>query len=191
MNESDSEISDDSDTDISYNSESEDSFSSDTEEYNYEEDACSEPAKSWSSEVKSLPEMNFSERTGPNINDVQTVSELDFFNLFFDDKIIDVIVNETNDFAQKIFEKKQNEPGPSTSCPAKLFQNVTSDELMIFLALVILMSIIKKPNLKMYFSTNAIFSTPFFSMAMSRNRFLEILQFLHFTSNPQAKKLEK
>lgn len=193
MNESDSEISEDSDVPIY--SESEGSFSSDTEEYEYEEElplgACSVPAINWSSEIQSLPKTNFLVKSGPNLNNIQAESELDFFNLFFNNKLIDVIVKETNDFAEKMFEKKQNAGGPSTSCPVKPFQKVTHGEWMIFLALVILMSIIKKPNLKMYFSTNSMFATPFFNMAMTRNRFLEILRFLHFNSDPEAKKLEK
>ncbi|XP_054711133.1 piggyBac transposable element-derived protein 4-like [Uloborus diversus] len=195
MNESDSETSKDSDCDIGNYSGSEGSSSSETEGYDYDEevagDACSEPATNWSSEIKQIPEIDFSVRTGPNFTTAQPVTELDCFNLFFDERLLDIIVNETNAFAQKIIEKKQSESEPSTSCLIKPFQNITVDELMIFLSLVILMSIIRKPNLKMYFSTNTMLLTPFFSMAMARNRFLDILRFLHFNSDAEAKKLEK
>ncbi|GFU47617.1 hypothetical protein NPIL_680161 [Nephila pilipes] len=109
MNENDSKISEDSD--INNYSESESSFSSDTEEYNYEEGlplhACPDTAISWSSEIKSL---HFSVRTGLNLNNLQTENKLDFLkSVFF---FIYVIVNETNDFVQKTFEKKQSEVGP-------------------------------------------------------------------------------
>lgn len=57
--------------------------------------------------------------------------------------------------------------------------------------MIILMGIIKKPNLKTYFTTNEMFATPFFNKVMPRDVFLNILKFLHFTSDKSAKKLGK
>lgn len=64
---------------------------------------------------------------------------------------------------------------------------VTSNELRIFFALVLLMSIIKKPPIKLYFS---LFATSFFNNLMARNRFLDISQYLYF-SDAGYKKFEK
>ena len=45
------------------------------------------------------------------------------------------------------------------------------------------MGIIYKPQLPMYWSTNALDNTPVFSEVINRNRFHVVLKFLHFNSN--------
>jgi hypothetical protein len=47
----------------------------------------------------------------------------------------------------------------------------------------LLMGINRKPSLKHYWSTRAILVTPIFGKHMSRNRFENILRFLHFNNN--------
>lgn len=101
-----------------------------------------------------------------------------------------LIGTETNSFAEK-HEKKLDSSSTSDSPGSSKFSPVSSDEVRLFFGLIILMSIVKKPDLKMYFSTNDMIATPFFNKVISRRRFLKILQYLHFTSDESAKKLQK
>ena len=52
-----------------------------------------------------------------------------------------------------------------------------------FLALVLLMSILRKPNIHMYWSTSEVYHTAIFSKTMRRDRFSLILNFFHFNDN--------
>jgi len=54
---------------------------------------------------------------------------------------------------------------------------------VIWYALILLMGNVVKPTLKSYWSTEAQWATPFFSLIMSRDRFFAINQFLHFVDN--------
>ncbi|GBM50123.1 hypothetical protein AVEN_185507-1 [Araneus ventricosus] len=101
---------------------------------------------------------------------VNAEKEIDFFNIFFDDDLLNVIVEETNSFAQNT-----QTSAPSTSKSTK-FSDLSIVDIKVFFAMIILMGIIKKPSLKMYFITNEVFATPFFNRVMPRDRFLHILK---------------
>lgn len=64
----------------------------------------------------------------------------------------------------------------------KLF-SIEKDELKAFLGIIIVMSIHILPTTRHYWSTQPIFSVPFISNVMSRNRFEEIRSNLHFSNN--------
>ena len=52
-----------------------------------------------------------------------------------------------------------------------------------FFGLVILMGIIHKPNLPMYWSTDSLYHTPIFSKILTPDRFCLLQKFLHFSDN--------
>lgn len=52
-----------------------------------------------------------------------------------------------------------------------------------FIAIILLMGIIHKPSIDMYWVTDELLCTPVFSKIMTRNRFQLILKFLHFNNN--------
>lgn len=60
-------------------------------------------------------------------------------------------------------------------------------ELVIFWALCMLMGVVGKPAIHLYWSTRNILATPFFGQTMTRDRFCLLLRFLHFNDNNQAK----
>ena len=62
-------------------------------------------------------------------------------------------------------------------------KDVTSDEIKVVLGLCILMGVVKKPVIKLYWSTKAMMATPFYSEALPRDRFLQILSNMHFANN--------
>ena len=56
-------------------------------------------------------------------------------------------------------------------------------EMCAFLGLSILMRIVYKPRLSMYWSSDLVYKTGIFGDAMARDRFLLLLRFLHFADN--------
>ena len=57
--------------------------------------------------------------------------------------------------------------------------------MLTFLGLLMLMGIVYKPRLTMYWSRDNIMATPIFNQVMRRDRFLLLLRFLHFADNSQ------
>ena len=148
-------------------------------------------SKEWSYNVKDISPHPFVGTPGLNVTSLHC-NEMDFFNIFFSDDLIELIVKATNSFAEKEEERKLHAASTSQASPSFAhFTPVTADEFRVFLALIITSSIVKKPDIKMYFSTNQIIATPFFNSTMSRDRFLSILRYMHFTEDGNAKKLDK
>ena len=57
-------------------------------------------------------------------------------------------------------------------------------EVLTLLAVLILMGIIHKPRLTIYWSKDSILATPIFNQVMRRDRFLPLLlRFVHFADN--------
>ncbi|KAG8239306.1 hypothetical protein J437_LFUL015082 [Ladona fulva] len=106
-----------------------------------------------------------------NFEEFSDVVPLKFFELFFDDDVIGFIANETNRYASQSFRDKPSGEWFRNSC--------------FFLALVMLQSIIRKPDLEFYWSTRPILATPFFEQIMSYRRFVKIRQHLHFCDNEE------
>ena len=65
------------------------------------------------------------------------------------------------------------------------------EEIRAFLAINYIMSISKLPNVKCYWSVDSYLSNDGVRKAMTRNRFMNILQNLHFTDNQTADKSDK
>lgn len=94
---------------------------------------------------------------------------LQFFEHFVDDDLIDHIVEETNQYAD---QKNRS-----------IWHPMTSAELRVFLGLIILQSVVKKPEIRQYWSKNPLLVTPFFPKCISNKRFEEINQNLYFYNN--------
>ncbi|XP_068122086.1 piggyBac transposable element-derived protein 4-like [Hyperolius riggenbachi] len=112
--------------------------------------------------------------------DVDRDDPLAFLALFLTDDVIDKIVMETNTYA----EQQLATPHLRLSRNRK-WEPVTSDELWLFLGLIILQGVVGKPVQKWYWSTNRLLATPFFGTVMSECRFSLIMKFLHFANNEE------
>ncbi|XP_023228763.1 piggyBac transposable element-derived protein 4-like [Centruroides sculpturatus] len=104
------------------------------------------------------------------LNDV--LDPLEYFRLFFDINLVNIIVKETNRYAMQ-------QPKASR----KHWDSVITEDIYVFLTICIIQGIIHKPDEKMYWTRNEIFLTPIFSKLMPRNRFLQIKKNLHFSNN--------
>ena len=60
---------------------------------------------------------------------------------------------------------------------------MTSDEIKAFPALIIAMRLVNQEDIRDYWSTDEVLSTPFFSQIMPRDKFMNILTFFHLCDN--------
>ena len=96
-------------------------------------------------------------------------------------EIIQKIVQETNRYAEQYL--RANDGNIRRRSLVKNWKPTTGDEIQTFLGLCILMGLIFKARIWMYWSTDVFYSTPIFSQVMSRKKFQLILRFLHFQNN--------
>lgn len=132
------------------------------EESNAEDTSSSEEVASRSSDNEELP-------WALNTN------VLPFFLLMF--PVLQLLATETNRYSLQNHIDKPNEPPMHTD----VF------ELVNFLACVISMGLVELPALRMYWETSdSLFFQPFVANIMSRDRFKELLKYLHAADNSKA-----
>lgn len=93
---------------------------------------------------------------------------VELFEFFFDDEVIDYIVECTNKFALE---------------QGKLSLPITKSELRLFFAILFLSGYNVLSRTRMYWETSEDVHNIAVSKAMSRNRFEEILRYIHFCDN--------
>ncbi|CAC5412379.1 unnamed protein product [Mytilus coruscus] len=62
----------------------------------------------------------------------------------------------------------------------------TTEEMRAFLGLCFLMGINVKPDIKSYWTTDVILETHYFGKVMKRDRFMQIMRYIHFSNSEQA-----
>lgn len=126
---------------------------------------------------RGLPHLfNPSRRTGPSRIMPPEKEPIDFFKLFVNDMFIINLIDETDKYAkfQKDLNPNQNKmPWMKPSIP----------EMNAFLGLCFQMGIDRKPNTRLYWATDPFLCTPMFPNTMSRDRFLQIMRYLHFSDS--------
>ena len=110
----------------------------------------------------------------------ENAAVLDYLQLYLTDNVFDHLVTETNRFAEQFMQDNLVDADNSYT---GLWVPVTHNEMKKFIGLVLLMGIIYKPTVPLYWSTDEMFATPIFSQVMSHVRFQLILKFLHFNDN--------
>ncbi|XP_064082547.1 piggyBac transposable element-derived protein 4-like isoform X2 [Macrobrachium nipponense] len=104
--------------------------------------------------------------------------ESDYFRLFMDDEVVQIMVDETNRYhAQRVADR------PLVVGRSKAWQDVSLREMVVFLAITLLMPHVAKHRIRDYWSTDMYIHTPVFSQNMSRDRYHALYRFLHFTDN--------
>jgi len=105
-------------------------------------------------------------------------TKVDLFNRFFTPEVWDLLVSETNRYAEA------NLPSHSSKPSARTWENVTAEEMKAFIGLLILMGILRLPRLDMYWQTSNVYIATYgISKVMSRVRFEQIYRFLHLANN--------
>ena len=91
---------------------------------------------------------------------------LDYFKLYVTDEIIDIIVQETNLYAEQCIERDHETLRPFSL--AHQWKPTNRVEMQAFLGLLILMGVVYKPRFKIYWSTDTLLSTPIFNQVINR-----------------------
>lgn len=117
----------------------------------------------------------------------QSCNILECFEAFFSHDLMKKIVEETNSF----YKFSNNQKEISEKSRVKQWKDTTVEELYCFLAVSLLMPLIKKRRINDYWSTDIYLSTPIFSKIMSRDRYLILLRMLHFADNDNVDKSDK
>ena len=118
----------------------------------------------WSEDINRREDVEFQEEVGINVDSENLRSCLDFFLLFFTEEVCQLLVEQSNLYA----EQKR---GPEENT---VWYPVTRDEMKAWVSLYLNMGLVTKPNLSSYnWSTNPALNPPFFPSIMSRDRFCE------------------
>lgn len=99
------------------------------------------------------------------------MTPFEYFNMFFDDNIIENIVSQSNLYA---VQKNPDRP-----------LNTNKNEMLAFLGMLLLSGIIRVPSYRMYWANATRVSSV--AEVMPRNRFEQIKWNLHFNDNSQMK----
>lgn len=98
-----------------------------------------------------------------------------------------MIVVETNDYTKTPLEDSNRK---ALKCDSEWLP-VTIDEIKTYFALYVLMGQIKKPSIRLYWSTRKILETKIYSITMSYKRFVNISRFLHFSDDNMTERDDK
>lgn len=115
---------------------------------------------------------------------------LHFYQLFLTDELLDVIVEETNRYAEQcIIDRMINE---NLSEKARLcnWTDTNKDEIKNFIAILMWMGLDQKPTLAHYWSNNPIYDGKTRDF-MSRNWFELLLRYIHFADNRNSNANDK
>ena len=95
----------------------------------------------------------------------------EIFDTFFSDKLVSVIVRETNRYAKDCLKKEDTT------------WETNVNEIRAFIGFIVLMGIEKLRHLYDYWSTSPMLHYFPVASRISRNRFIEIRRYLHFVDN--------
>jgi hypothetical protein len=126
--------------------------------------------------------MPYEGRPGLRCDLPDQATPMDFFYLLFDEGMWDILVTETNKYAQRRIENENLKPYSRLND----WCDVTVDEMKVFFALVIAMGLVRKSDIAQYWSIKEYVNTSFFGKYMTRNRFHLILSNRHIVDNNLA-----
>ena len=122
--------------------------------------------------------MDFSGNTaGPKGEACGVMSPIECFRLFFPSSYIDELLFQTNLYADQQRASKNDNSH---------FDPIIKEELLAFIGINIAMGVVSLPSIDNYWSTSPILTHPWFRTIMSRNRFREILRYIHVADNSSA-----
>lgn len=110
------------------------------------------------------------------------VTPIQLFEFFYSQDITSMICDQTNIYYEECKEKEETAGKLKPKSRMQKWELLSHEELFVFFGLSILMGVIQKPNVSMYWSTDPLLATPCFNEKMSRNRFQSISRFLHFSN---------
>ena len=135
---------------------------------------------SWNNNSRPFREFQFAGTPGVKVVPNDHTCPLSVLKTFLTDKIISNIVLYTNIYAAilKLSPSFTEKVGGCDRTVLDLWKDVNA---WIYIAIIILMGIVSKPQIHLYCSTDSIVSTPIFPRLMRRDPFQQIRTMIHFT----------
>ena len=113
-----------------------------------------------SNEGMTRPPFPFTGNSDVHFDVDQATGPLQYFEKFFDNDIVDLIVEETNTYADQ--------------CGSTDWKCLPSNEFRVFLAVNFLQSVVQEPQQQMYWTKDPVLETPFVRKCMPFKRFQKI-----------------
>ena len=121
----------------------------------------------------------------PDIPD--DANELFFLNLLITDEVLEDITCQTNLYAEQFFSANLDKLS-NVSRMRRFVGGTSVDRIKVFIAQQYYMGIVRKPDVKDYWSIDEMRSTPFGRKMMPRDEFHNILSFFHLSDNETCPK---
>ena len=137
-------------------------------------------------EDETPPEFPFTQQPGPTITLDSDSEPHEFYQLFVDDALLQMLVDGTNEYARSRIDEMSRNGKLKEKSRWRRWKDTTLDKLKKVLAVVVNMGIIQVPELEMYWKTAWESNIPFFHDVLSRNRFEEIFWMLHLPLSTTA-----
>ena len=122
-----------------------------------------------------LSTMQFSEPVGPAIEMGSTATALDFFNITFGNDRMELIVEQTNLYAER------NPPSARYK-----WYDTTVSEMYLFLGIIIAMGVHFLPSFADYWSSDSLLGVPGICAGMHIDHFKALLHCMHINDNTKA-----
>jgi len=138
-------------------------------------------------EIESASDAEFSEDHGmveevPTSSEDSTINPIDCYRYFITDKIISLMVRETNRYAEQYLETQKRTKRSKTL----QWKPTTNEEMLKFLGIIIEMGLVQMPEIEYYWSKSKLFGSEVIQNTMSRDRFELLLKFYHFSNNQEV-----
>lgn len=106
---------------------------------------------------------------------------IEIFKAFVSEEFVDMIACQSNLYKEKKITDLKNSKKLKKNSRLKKCYNITMDEIYTLQAIFIIMGIVKKPTIELYWTEDHMIETPFFGDCMTLVRFQNILSVLHFS----------
>jgi hypothetical protein len=140
-------------------------------------------SNSWN-EIKSESDAEFMEdhelvEEVTSLTEDNTIDPIDCYRHFITDEIIDLMIRETNRYAEQYFQTHEI----TSRSKFRQWKLTTDQEMLKFLGIIIQMGLIKMPKLSYCWSSSQFYGSEIIRNSMLRERFELLLKFWHFSNN--------
>ena len=111
--------------------------------------------------------------------DDNIINPIDCYRHFITDEIIDLMVRETNRYAEQYLRSHDI----SRRSKYREWKATTHEEMLKFFGIIIEMGLVQMPQMNHYWSSSQLYGLEIIRSAMPRERFELLLKFWHFSNN--------
>ena len=107
-----------------------------------------------------------------SLTEDNTINPIDCYRHFITDEIIDLMVRETNRYAQQYFQTHEL----TSRSKFRQWKPTTDQEMLTFFGIIIQMGLVQMPKLSHYWSSSQLYGSEIIRNSMSRERFELLLK---------------